>query len=946
MVSRTDYDPRSEGALCDQCAIKAVLKDKWNPVPTKECHGGGLLLASDYPGETELVEGEPLCGNAGKVAAERLKEVRDRTTGARKPVFPGEYAKTNAILCEIPGGKLPVLKAAIGKSNRKRKKTGRPLLRMPEECCRPRLMNDIRRHPNVVAAGNVIIQAILQTKRTITALRGGPILARLNSDDSVDTLTEEEWAQLNDAAVGRRDPSRRRVGGVELLDHPGRVPGPNPDAPLSQLVRILPTFNPALVFHQKRHTITLQADIDKATRWFREGALRWERPDVTYTPSPAELRAFLQNPAQLKLPDGSTVPFISFDLETTREDPLYARINCIGFGTLTHAVVIPLASIHDPKATQAQMVAGGLQHFNGGLPRTSFYSEEDEAEILRICQEALENPKLLKVGWNSRAFDRTVIKARWGTDIRWHVDLIIAHKLFASELPHGLGYAASIDLDLGAWKADHTGTEATTDADLHVYNGVDDVVTARLAPILLPRVAARGQWHLLAPDMKTQDLAAGIHENGVLIDQRERRRLERMYRHEAAHFRALCCEIAGYDFNPGSYPQLADLIYTKWGLSEIDFTEMGAAKVDDAVMRAHFLDGAIPAPKRVLFDAVRRYRRAMKYLGTYIVKLRPNIELVEGEWALWDEEIEDEELRQEIASEAWIPGKVGPDGRYHYDIKAHVAVTGRLASAIQSMPRRLRSMVVPGVGRVYVYADMDQLELRLASVVWNAKAYLEVFRSKQDAHALTAAMLYGEEWARAVKGSEDWERMRDFAKRFAYAVLYGAEDQTVYDVIVAVENDAGELIYAGMPMRETKKRRKAWLDANPEIETGWEHEVKEYRQQGFLRDPIVGRRRDFLDGENFNELVNFKIQAGGSAIVRKGCFELMRRRPHQYAGHGTGFVGEFHDAVLLEVPESEAEAAQRDVHESMNREEMGMMFSAKAKILRRFADPHVIKAAA
>lgn len=45
----------------------------------------------------------------------------------------------------------------------------------------------------------------------------------------------------------------------------------------------------------------------------------------------------------------------------------------------------------------------------------------------------------------------------------------------------------------------------------------------------------------------------------------------------------------------------------------------------------------------------------------------------------------------------------------------------------QNWPRKIRSMIVPGAGRDLVYADMDQLELRVAAARWGIPRYLEAF---------------------------------------------------------------------------------------------------------------------------------------------------------------------------------------------------------------------------
>ena len=49
--------------------------------------------------------------------------------------------------------------------------------------------------------------------------------------------------------------------------------------------------------------------------------------------------------------------------------------------------------------------------------------------------------------------------------------------------------------------------------------------------------------------------------------------------------------------------------------------------------------------------------------------------------------------------------------------------------------------------------------------------------------------------------------------------------------------------------------RDNWLKGAPEYETGWARDIATWREQGYLREPVTGRRRDFLDGENPNEIV-------------------------------------------------------------------------------------------
>lgn len=69
------------------------------------------------------------------------------------------------------------------------------------------------------------------------------------------------------------------------------------------------------------------------------------------------------------------------------------------------------------------------------------------------------------------------------------------------------------------------------------------------------------------------------------------------------------------------------------------------------------------------------------------------------------------------------------------------------------------------------------------------------------------------------------------------------------------------LPYAQMPLRRVREMRQNWLDGAPEFTKGWEREIQEFKDKGFLLDPVHKRRRDFLDGaDEVNQIVNFKIQ--------------------------------------------------------------------------------------
>ena len=133
---------------------------------------------------------------------------------------------------------------------------------------------------------------------------------------------------------------------------------------------------------------------------------------------------------------------------------------------------------------------------------------------------------------------------------------------------------------------------------------------------------------------------------------------------------------------------------------------------------------------------------------------------------------------------------------------------------------------------------------------------------------------------------------------------------------------------------------KKWC-AEAKFDQGWEREIETYRQLGYLEEPIMKRRRDFLDGENVNEIVNYPIQASGASIMNLALLSLREHiSPHQW-GYGTGIINQCHDSIVVECPVSEAQKVARLLEECMNQrisELPSVDFTATAEISHSWRD--------
>jgi len=161
---------------------------------------------------------------------------------------------------------------------------------------------------------------------------------------------------------------------------------------------------------------------------------------------------------------------------------------------------------------------------------------------------------------------------------------------------------------------------------------------------------------------------------------------------------------------------------------------------------------------------------------------------------------------------------------------------------------------------------------------------------------------------------------------FVHNSQYMAGVERVHKMIQSAEspNDDGttELPYALLPLRRVRQMHEKWMEGAPEYKAGWERDVNEWKAKGYLREPVGGRRRDFLDShggdEAVNEIVNHKIQGGAAAWMNKALIEIYEQIPEHKWGDGTGIINQCHDHIVVECPESAAPWVSRVIETAMN----------------------------
>lgn len=640
----------------------------------------------------------------------------------------------------------------------------------------------------------------------------------------------------------------------------------------------------------------VKSDIAKAFRYFR-GEEKWEDPRLIIQPSVDVLRRFFERCKQ----EGKTV---IFDVETApyaydyEGNPLFDglkdELRMIGFGTEKVALVLMF------KPVDGQMLKrkDGTQYANR-------YDREQARALLTAIREWLADADASKAGHNAGSYDAMVCLHYTGQMPKGLTDTILLHKLAFSEYRHNLGFIASLYTSVPPWKSETKASEASSDEELAVYNGRDLKVTALIHPVVRAAAAKAQQLHLYEKLALVQEAGVGMHRIGMYIDEEARREHdERLTAESDAEQKIILDIVDRRDFNPNSSDQLRALLFDHWELPIQGYTETGEPTTGDDALRALLTNPLVEAEQREFIRATRAYRAAQKNLGF---------------------------VRR------WVRGTkfVDQNGHIRPDYNAHGTVGWRYSSSnpnIQQIPKELRTCFVPPEGCLFVGADYEALELRMVTAVANIQLYLDVFeRGDRDAHNASGENMLGPtayydcEGAPSNpkdKGTGKFYYRRNAIKTIVFSSLYGAGSDTVFERVNEMQISSGVPANQLLTRQQIRYLHRKLLDSIPELKVYWEAAVEQYRRQGYIDEPIWGMRRFFANGEEFNEIVNFPIQAGGGALVHDAMFSLIFGKdaplPFDF-DNGTGLCLQVHDALMFTVPEAKAKETEQILVEYMTK---------------------------
>jgi len=550
---------------------------------------------------------------------------------------------------------------------------------------------------------------------------------------------------------------------------------------------------------------------------------------------------------------------IALDLETTGKDPFSAEIVGVALALRPYeGYYIPVGHSYlgAPKQLPLERVLAGLRPLLEG-----------------------ETPHV--IGQNLK-YDIEVL-ARYGVEVKGlSFDAMIAHWLLHPNAPsHGL--EAVVRDELGEKVQSYKellseGGEAEMRevplARAGRYAAEDAEVVCRLREPLTQRLKEAELLPLFEDvEVPLIEVLAWMERRGVLLDVEVLREQGKELEIMIERLREELFALAGGPFNPGSIPQVREVLYERLKLPVIAKTKTGPS-TDAQVLRELAAYHEFPAK-------LIAYRELEKLRNTYIEKL---------------------------------PAYVNPEtGRIHTSFNQTGTATGRLSSSepnLQNIPARhevgvdIRRAFVAPEGRLLLAADYSQIELRILAHLSGDEGLIEAFRKGEDLHRRTAAEIFG------VPQEKVDSRMRTVAKRVNFGIVYGISPYGL----------ARDL---GIPQSDAKFFIDRFFAAYPKVREFIDRMVEETTRTGYAKT-ILGRRRPLpglasqdkrRQGYDRRNAINTPIQGSAADLMKLAMLKL-----HRLWEEGTlraDMILQIHDELIFEVDEGDAQAAAEVVRAAM-----------------------------
>lgn len=358
-------------------------------------------------------------------------------------------------------------------------------------------------------------------------------------------------------------------------------------------------------------------------------------------------------------------------------------------------------------------------------------------------------------------------------------------------------------------------------------------------------------------------ILAHMERNGIFVDVHILAKMSDDLKEKLREVEQIIYQHAGEKFNLNSPKQLSTILFEKMGIKPPKKTTTGFSTAADVL---ESLKG-----ESVIIQEIITYRVLEKLRSTYVDAL---------------------------------PEQINPKThRIHCTFNQSVAATGRLSCQdpnLQNIPvrteegKKIRSAFKPQKPHFcFVSADYSQIELRLLAHLSEDPALLKAFRSGEDIHTFTAALVFG------VPITEVTTEMRYRAKTVNFGVLYG-------------QQAFGLAQQLGIDYHEAEEFIKTYFERYGKVKE-FLHFCKASARKTGRAITLTGRQRPIPEIDNKNPAIraaaerlaiNTPLQGTAADLIKMAMIQvdaLLKTHPEDGM-----MILQIHDELLFETPEEKA----------------------------------------
>ncbi len=628
-----------------------------------------------------------------------------------------------------------------------------------------------------------------------------------------------------------------------------------------------------------------------------------DRDSASAAPSATEYPA--TSPAAAGADPGVTSPAAAVPLpDSPLESPAAATARRARYRLIADAA--QLAALAQRLANTSTLVAfdtetTSLDARHAELVGVSLAFAEGDAYYLPVAVLGLEPLRQALAPWFA---DARKPKVAQNLKYDWHVlaahgmpvaglmdDTMLMDYVLASDRPHDLDRLAERELQLqpltyaqvcGSGKNARNFRDVPLDLATQ-YAAEDADLTWRLAKRLGAQLAAEPKLMRVYERIERPlvPVLAAMEAAGVKIDAARLAEQAERFGQTIAELEARAQALAGVDFNPASPKQVAAVLFERLGLKPPKKTATGQASTSEETLVQLSESLASDHPAYQLILTLLEHRRLAKLKGTYLEKL---------------------------------PRMIDPaTGRVHTTFSQTTVVTGRLSSSdpnLQNIPirteagRAIRQAFVAQAGHRLISADYSQIELRLMAHFSGDTTLIDAFRHGADIHRHTAAEILGKALA-AVTPDE-----RRLAKTINFGLIYGMSAHGLARSLGLSRSDAQAYI-------------ERYFARYPGVAAYMERTRDMARRQGYV-ETLFGRRLWLRDINSRNPAVraaqeraavNAPMQGSAADLIKLAMIDVAALLAQAFPE--ARLVLQVHDELLVEAPESMAEAVAAAVKTTM-----------------------------